>query len=47
MFLHAPETHVSSPGPAPSPDAGGSPGQEEQHHVLAIYLQHATEGSTR
>lgn len=23
MFLHAPETHVSSPGPAPSPDAGG------------------------
>lgn len=37
MFLHLPETHVSSPGPAPSPGAGVSPGQEEQHHVLAIF----------
>lgn len=37
VFLHPPETHVSSPDLAPSPEARGSPGQEEQHHVLATF----------
>ena len=47
IFLHPPETYMSPPGSAASPDAGGSAGPEEQHHVpviLSIPLEEAPSG---
>lgn len=47
MFFYPHETHVSSPGHVPSPDAAGSPGQKAQCHVLDYgYPQHPTSADT-